>query len=147
MKKTRKPGAIDEEHDHESRESDFPVRLKRIVVSSLPKVRPEKTQETKNPIYFWNSQNRVHKGEEFGIESPIERRASSIGPEDCGAFPEGSALKCKNRDYFCISRKLSDFGNFVQKLVVLNHFSLINQANMLRFGVQLPNKTKKRPYF
>lgn len=147
MKKTRKPGAIDEEHDHERRESDLPVRLKRIVVSSLPKVSPEKIQEMKNPSYFWNSQNRVRKEEAFGIEAPIERGSSSIGPEDCGAFREESRVKGRNRDYFRISRKLPDFCNFIQKLVVLDHLSLINQANVLRFGVQLPNKNKKRLYF
>lgn len=53
----------------------------------------------------------------------------------------------KNRDYFRISRKLPDFCNFVQKLVVLDHFSLINQANVFRFGVQLPNTNEKRLYF
>lgn len=56
-------------------------------------------------------------------------------------------MKGKNRDYFRISRKLPDFCNLIQKLVVLNHFSLINQAAVLRFGVQLPNTNEKRLYF
>ena len=56
-------------------------------------------------------------------------------------------MKGKNRDYFRISRKLPDFCNLIQKLVVLNHFSLINQAAVLRFGVQLPNTNDTLPYF
>lgn len=55
--------------------------------------------------------------------------------------------RAENRDYFCISRKLPDLCYFVEKLVVLNHFSLVNQASVLRFGVQLHNTSEKRLYF